>query len=106
MKKSSSLMFGLLVALMLVLALSFSACGDNSSDNDPTDSYPTSGQRDEQRCKDACQKLADCIEELAEGNFLTDCEQRCNQLQYFDYETLLCIESSECDAIMGCSWDY
>ncbi len=98
------LMCAALVAL-LAFPLMLTGCGDESDLEDPTLNYPDGGSRDEQACKDACDKIAGCIGG-DQSDFLEDCKRQCNTATYFDREALDCIDDAGCDAIFSCGFEY
>ncbi len=100
------------VAVLAVFAFAASGCGDGSRDGeDPTDRLVNSGSINEGECKDACDKVADCMNESYDEEGLVDsvsadlykeeCRRQCGQSGNFDEETINCIQISTCDVIFS-----
>ena len=117
MVEGRNLFFFVVLGLLFILASGMIGCGDSDSDVvDPTDRLPDGGTIDEGRCKDACDRVAECMKASscdAEGNcegdepvsFRNDCRRKCDQSGNFDPEVLRCIETSGCEDIFDCGFE-
>ncbi len=112
MKKGYCFLRVTMFVSLLVLGFAINGCGGGAVGDDPSDRLPNGGAIDEAECRDACDKVGDC---LAEANGLTDtvtgyvdqCKQSCDQSGYFDNEALICIQTTtECDGIFDCGFNY
>lgn len=99
--------FFLVMCVALVLALSLGACGDGSSDEDPTDRLPNSGSIDKPRCKSACSKVGACFGQTDASSFISQCRLNCGRSGHFDTEALNCIDMVvDCEGIFDCGFEY
>ncbi|RJO63037.1 MAG: hypothetical protein C4523_21415 [Myxococcales bacterium] len=80
-------------AVLLIGALNIVGCGDAGDEADPTDPLAGGGAIDEERCRNACDKVGDCIGSSA---YVDECRRQCGQSGYFDTPVLNCIETASC----------
>jgi|GEM_PF-3296844 len=110
MKKGFNLSLILVFVMLLVVAMGMVGCGDGSLDEDPTNRLPDNGAIDESECREACDKVAGCINETDETAgevFALDCKLDCNQSGHFDTEALKCIKTVDnCDDLFSCGFEY
>lgn len=92
---------------LILTAILAAGCGDDSDDSstNPARNLASGGVNDAGRCKDACDKVASCPDTFSDS-FLSECHRACDQSGFFDYETIVCIEKSDCDTLMECGFSY